>query len=341
MTQNPYTQHPPQAILLDLLCGMMKTQAIHHATRLGIASLVKDGPRSTTELAAATGTYPEALYRLLAALASFGIFEEVKRGFFAQTSLSHVLRPDVPGSMYDVSLLHGEQWQWHSWEAFASSLQTGQTAFESLYHMSLWDYFKQQPEVGERFGKAMTGFSTQVNASLAHAYNFSQFHTLVDIGGGHGSLLATILEATPMLQGILFDLPSVIEQARVHITSSALADRCVLLAGDIFKAVPEADAYIMKQIIKDWNDEECIRILSNCRKAMRPHGRVLVAEQVLLPGRTMVTAKLIDLQLMAVSSGQERYESQYRSLFERAGLRLIHIWPTRSPYSILEAATQE
>ena len=173
MTQDTRTHIPPQAIMLDLLCGMMKTQAIHHATRLDIASLVKDGPKSTAELAAATGTQPEALYRLLAALASFGIFEEVEVGIFGQTPLSALLRPDVPGSMSDVSLLHGEQWQWHSWEAFAYSLQTGQTAIEHLYHTSLWGYFREHQDVGERFSKAMTGFSTQVNAPIAHAYDFS------------------------------------------------------------------------------------------------------------------------------------------------------------------------
>ncbi len=338
MTQHTQAQLPPQAILLDLLCGMMKTQAIHHATRLGIASLVEDGPKSTVELAKATETQPEALYRLLATLASLGIFEEVEIGSFAQTPLSALLRPDVPGSMYNVSLLHGEQWQWHSWEAFAHSLQTGQTAFEQLYHTNLWGYFQDHPDVAERFSKAMTGFSTPVNAPLAHAYNFSQFHTLVDIGGGHGSLLATLLHTNPTLQGILFDLPSVIEEARASIAASDIADCCELVAGDIFVKVPEADGYFMKQIIKDWNDEECIHILSNCRKSMRPNGRVLVAEQVLLPGKTMTTAKLIDLQLMAVSSGSERYEFQYRSLFERSGLRLVHIWPTHSPYSILEGA---
>lgn len=338
MTQHAQSQIPPQAVMLDLLCGMMKTQAIHHATRLDIASLVKDGPKNTAELAEATGTEPEALYRLLATLASFGVFEEVEPDYFAQTPLSAVLRPDVPGSMYDVSLLHGEQWQWHSWEAFAHSLKTGRTAFEQAYHTSLWAYFNEHPEVGERFSKAMTGFSTQVNAPIAHAYDFSTFDTLVDVGGGHGSLLATILQTTPKLQGILFDLPPVIEEAREYIATSDIADRCKLVAGDVFLDVPEADAYIMKQIIKDWNDEQCVRILSHCRKAMRPGGRVLVAEQVLQPGKTMSTAKLIDLQLMAVLSGRERYESQYRSLFERAGLRLVHIWPTHSPYSIMEAA---
>jgi len=338
MTQHAHSQIPPQAVVLDLLTGMMKTQAIHHATRLGVASLVQDVPKNTAELASATGTQPEALYRLLATLASMGIFEEVEPGYFAQTPLSHVLRPDVPGSMYDVALLHGEEWQWHSWEAFAHSLETGQTAFEQAYHTSLWEYFNAHQDVGERFSKAMTGFSTQVNAPLAHAYDFSPFHTLVDIGGGHGSLLATILEAMPALQGILFDLPSVIEEARPLIASSPIADRCELVVGDVFVEVPKADAYIMKQIIKDWNDEQCVRILSNCRAAMRPEGRVLVAEQVLQPGKTMITTKLIDLQLLALLSGRERYESDYRALFEQAGLRLVHIWPTHSPYSILEGA---
>lgn len=328
---------PPQAVLLDMLCGMMKTQAIREAARLHIADLVKDGPRSTAELAEATGTDTISLYRLLSTLASLDIFSEVQPGYFAQTPLSNLLRPDVPGSMYDVALIHGEQWQWRPWEAFLYSLQTGKTAFDQMFGEDLWHYFAKNPELGERFQKAMGGFSAQVDMPIALGYDFSTIHTLVDVAGGYGSLLITILKANPSMRGILFDLPSVIEKARAGIEASEVADRCTLIAGDFFEAVPAgADAYIMKQIIQDWDDSQCIRILSNCRQAMKPGGRVLVAEQVLLPGKHMSTSKLIDLQLMVVLSGRERYEAQFRPLFEEAGLQLFRIWPTRSPYSILE-----
>jgi precorrin-6B methylase 2 len=328
---------PPQALLLDMLCGMMKTQAIHEAARLQIADLVKDGPKSTAELAEATGTDPASLYRLLSTLASLDIFVEVEPDYFAQTPLSNLLRPDVPGSMYDVTLIHGEQWQWRPWEAFSYSLQTGKPAFDSMFGEDLWNYFVKHPTHRERFQKAMAGFSAQVDMPIAIGYDFSSIHTLVDVGGGYGSLLTTILKANPAMQGILFDSPAVIEGARAHIEASGVANRCTLIAGDVLEGVPAgADAYIMKQVIKDWDDLHCIRILSNCRQAMKRGGKVLVAEQVLLPGRAMSTSKLIDLQLMVVLSGRERYEAQFRRLFEAAGLQLSKIWPTKSLYSILE-----
>lgn len=328
---------PPQAVLLDMMCGMMKTQAIHEATRLGLAELVKDGPRALTDLAAVTETQPAALARLLRALVTLDIFTEVEPDVFAQTAFSHLLRPDVPGSMYYVALLHGEQWQWQSWEGLSYSLHTGKTAFEHLYKEPLWQYFAENPEVGERFSQAMFQFSEQVNASIARSYDFSWMQTLVDVGGGYGNLLTTVLQHNPDLQGILFDLPSVVEGARAHIDVAGLSQRCQVVAGNIFEAIPEgADGYILKQIIKDWDDEQCISILHNCRRAMKPGGRVLVAEQVLLPGKHMSTSKLIDLQLLVVLSGRERYEHEFRRLFEAADLRLARIWPTQSLYSILE-----
>jgi predicted O-methyltransferase YrrM len=206
-----------------------------------------------------------------------------------------------------------------------------------MFEEDLWHYFAKHPTLDERFQKAMAGFSAQVDAPIAMAYDFSSVHTLVDVGGGYGSLLTTILKANPAMHGILFDRPAVIERARAHIEASDVANRCTLIAGDALEAVPAgADAYIMKQIIKDWDDTQCVRILSNCRQAMQPGGKVLLAEQVLLPGRAMSTPKLIDLQLMVVLSGRERYEEEYCGLFRAAGLWISRIWPTKSLYSILE-----
>lgn len=327
-------------VLLDLLCGMMRTQAIHHAARLGIAELVKDGPKSIFELAEATGTHAPSLSRLLRALASIDIFTEVAPECFAQTSLSSFLLPDVPGSMYPIALLHGDDWQWHVWEGFASSLQTGQPAFRNLFGTDMWQYFAgENPAAGQRFQDAMTGLSEQVNKAIATAtYDFASVDTIVDVGGGEGTLLETLLTVHPTIrQGILFDHPSVIAKAQARLATSAFADRYAFESGDFFKDVlPAADVYLMKQIIKDWNDEQCIQILSNCRRSMKPGGRVLVVEIVLLPGKGTSQEKFIDLQLMALLPGQERYGAQFRRLFEAAEFRLTNIIPTASPYSILE-----
>lgn len=331
---------PPQAILLDYLCGMMKTQAIHHATKLGIAALVNDGPRSVSELAEATQTDAHSLMRLLRALESIGIFAEVEPDCFAQTPLSALLQPDVPGSMYHVALLHGEQWQWHVWEGADYTLQTGQPTFSRIFGAEMFQYFTQQnPQAAKVFNDSMTGFSEQVNMPIANAdYDFGSLDTLVDIGGGMGTQLMTLLKVHPTIRkGILFDRPPVIAQAQAAIAASGLSDRCELVAGNFFEGVPQgADAYFMKQIIKDWSDEQCIKLLSSCRQAMKHGGRVLVAEVVLLPGRETSIQKFIDLQLMILSPGQERTETQYRRLFEAAGFTLARIIPTTSPYSILE-----
>jgi len=278
----------PQA-LLELLCGMMRTQAIHHAARLGIAELVKDGPKSIAELAEATETHAPSLFRLLRALASIDIFAEVQPEYFAQTPLSALLLPGVPGSMYHIALLHGDDWQWHVWEGFAHSLQTGQPAFNKLFGVDMWQYFTQiNPASAKIFNDAMTGFSEQVDMPVATAaYDFSSLHTIVDIGGGQGTLLTTLLKVHPAIRkGILFDRPSVIANVQARIATAALGERCEFQGGDFFEGVPVgADAYLMKQIIKDWDDAQCIQILGNCRKAMKQGGRVLVVEIVLRPGR--------------------------------------------------------
>lgn len=334
------TAVPPQAILLDYLCGMMKTQAIHHAAKLGIAVLVKDGPRSVSALAEATQTHAPFLTRLLRALESIGIFAEIEPEYFAQTSLSALLQPGVPGSMYHIALLHGDQWQWHVWEGLDYTLQTGQPTFSQLFGTELFQYFTQHnPQSAKIFNDSMTGFSEQVNMPIAKAnFDFSSLDTLVDIGGGMGTQLMTLLKLHPTIRkGILFDRPPVIAQAQAAIAASGLGDRCELVAGNFFERIPQgADAYFMKQIIKDWSDAQCIQLLSSCRQAMKQGGRVLVAEVVLLPGRETAIQKFIDLQLMLLSPGQERTESQYRQLFAAAGFTLANIIPTASPYSILE-----
>jgi SAM-dependent methyltransferase len=340
MTDNSHPSNlPPQAIILDMLLGMMKTRAIHEAVQLNLAERLKDGPKKVSELAEETQTHPNSLTRLFRALESLGIFHEEEAGTYAQTPLSHFLRPLVPGSMYDVALIHGEQWQWRPWEAFNFSLQTGKTAFDHLFGTPLFTYFSTHPQEGEGFNRAMAGFSHQVDQPLVAGYDYSSFSTIVDIGGGYGGWLATILQTYPHLQGIVFDLPHVIEGTQQQSISSEFHSRLRLVAGDMFQpeTIPQADAYILRQIIKDWDDEAAVRILSNCRRAMRPGGKILVAEQVVLPGENvMVPTKLIDLQLMVVLSGQERTESEYYSLFEAAGLHLAKIWSTHSLYSVLE-----
>lgn len=334
MSQNTRSASPQ--IFLQMLAGALLTQAIHAAAQLNLAELVKDAPRSLHDLAEATDIPPRALSRLLRALVSAGIFTEIEPELFAQNELSYLLRPDIPHSMYHMALMYGDEWQWRPWEAFLYSLQTEKPAFEHLYGMSLWTYFQQHnPRSGQIFDAAMTNLAKQVNQSIASAYDFSRFRTLVDIGGGEGSLLRTILHKHLALEGILLDQPHVLEQARDQFAQEELAERCTFVPGTFLESISvEADAYLIKHIIKGWDDSGAVAILRNCRKAMKPGGKLLVVEH-LVTSEGMLFEKLVDLQLLLVGTGGERTEEEYRKLFDSAGFTLSLI-PTTTPNVILE-----
>lgn len=326
--------------LLVLLKGHIVVQAIRAAAQLGLADLVKEGPKSLLELAEATAVPVNSLVRLLRALVAIEIFTEVEADVFAQSELSFLLRSDIPHSMRNLALMHGDEWQWRPWEAFLYSLQTEKPAFNHLYEMSLWEYFQQHnPQSGQLFHAAMTSFAQQDNLAIAHGYDFSSFQTLVDVGGGEGSLLRTLLHTYPTLQGVLFDQPAAIKNAQEPFVHEGLAERCTFVSGSFFASVPqEADAYVLKQIIKDWSDREAITILQNCRQAMKPQSKLFIIEPALKP-EGMLYEKLVDLQLMVVAPAGERTEEQYQQLIRSAGFTLLSVWPTTptaAQYSIFE-----
>ena len=336
MTSAPESA-PPQ-ILLRMLGGALLTQAIHMAALLNLADLVKDGPRSLQELVEATNIPPRSLSRLLRALVAAGVFTEIEPETFAQNELSSLLRSDIPDSLRDIALMYGDEWQWRTWEAFLYSLQTEKPAFDYLYKMPLWQYFQEHnPRSGQIFDAAMTNLAKQVNLSIASAYDFSVFNKLVDVGGGEGSLLRTILQKHPTLQGVLFDRPSVLEKARDRFVREGLDERCSFVPGTFLEAIPvEADAYLIKHILKGWRDSEAIAILRNCRKIMKPTGKLLVVEH-LLSSQGMLFEKLVDLQLLLVGTGGERSEEEYRRLFEAAGFTMTTI-STTTPNVIFEGS---
>lgn len=330
------SESAPPRVLMQMLAGALLTQAIHAAAVLKLAELVKDSSKSLQELAETTNIPPRSLARLLRALVTSGIFVEVTPEHFGQSELSHLLRPDVPDSMYDLALMYGDEWQWRSWETFLSSLETEKPGFEQLYGMSLWQYFQQHnQQSGKIFDGAMTNLALQVNSSIASAYDFSVFKTLVDIGGGEGSLLRAILHKHQGLKGILLDQPSVLEKAKKQFIQDGLAERCTFVPGTFLKGISvEADAYLIKHILKGWSDSEAIAILRNCREIMKPDRKLLVVEHLLSP-QGMLFEKLVDLQLLLVSTGGERTEEEYRKLFEAAGFAMSVI-RTTTPNAIFE-----
>jgi DNA-binding Lrp family transcriptional regulator len=330
------TLSPADALLL-MVVGDWFTQAIHVAARLNIAELVKDRPHSISELSQATGIPPRSLLRLLRALTAANIFEQVEPGVFAQSELSYYLREDVPNSVKGMALVHGDEWQWKSWAGFMHSLQNEEPGFDHVYNMSLWQYFRDHnPRSGQLFNQAMTSLSNQVNPYIASAYDFSRFETLVDVGGGEGSTLRTILHKYPQLRGVLFDQAETIEQAREHFVREKLDERCNLVAGNFLEAVPEgADAYLLKHILEGWKDEMAISILHNCRRAMKPQGKILIVEYI-VTGEGALFEKLLDLQLMITTTSGCRTEEECRKLFDAAGFAMTAVVETGTPSHIFE-----
>jgi hypothetical protein len=325
----------PQDRLADLMAGFWTTQAVYVAAKLGIADLLATGPRTADDLATATGTHPHALYRLLRALAGLGIFAEEPDGRFTLTPLAECLR-DVPGSLRALALMRGE-WQYQAWGQLLHSVRTGQPAFDALHGMPLFDWLAQKAEAGRIFDAAMTGVHGRETDAMLDAFDFSGIGTLADIGGGNGSVLCAVLERYPAMTGILFDLPAVGERAKSALAAAGLGSRCRVEVGSFFDVVPTGgDAYLLRHIIHDWDDERSIAILRKCRQAMGPAGRLFVVEGVVPTGNEPSVSKRYDLSMLVMVGGMERTETEYRSLFAAAGFRLNRIVPTRTWVSVIE-----
>ena len=330
-------QMPPERALHLLLAGMGTARALQVAAQLRVADQLKDGPKDISDLAAATGTHALSLHRLLRALASLGVFAEVQDGIFTHTPLSRLLQTDVPGSLHSIAMLQGEPSQWAAWGDLEFSVRTGLPAFDHVHGEDFWTYLATHPATARIFNEAMVAFTAMAVPAIL-AYDFTPISTLVDVGGGYGALLIKILTANTHLRGILIDHPAVVEEAQKRITEAGLAPRCELVSGDFFENMPAgADAYLLKQILHTWDDRRSTEILQKCRQAMSPTGKVLVLEQVRLPGRAVPTTLLQDLQMLVVFSGHERTEQEFGALFAAAGLRLSRIITSPTPYSIVEA----
>ena len=336
-TPQPNQAMPPQLAVLQMASGYWVSRSIYVAAKLGIADLLKDSPKSCDELATATGTNAPSLYRVLRALASLGVFAETELNHFTLTPLATCLQSNTPNSVRARVIMLGEE-QYQAWGELKHSVQTGGSSFERIYGMNLFEYLAQNPESAKIFDESMTNLSVIQSAAIAASYDFSSIQTLVDVAGGQGLLIASILKSNPTLKGILFDQPHVIERAKPFLEAEGVLERCQLAAGNFFESVPEGgDAYILKYIIHDWDDERAIAILKQCHKVMPDNGKLLVAEKVIPPGNQPFMGKLFDLHMLAVNSGgRERTEAEYRALFEKAGFKLTRIVPTQDEMSIIE-----
>jgi hypothetical protein len=332
---------PPEAALTQLVLGSLVSQAIYVAAKLGVADLLAGGAKSADELARETGAHAPSLYRVMRALAACGVFAEREDGRFELTPMSEPLRSNVVGSMRDATIFMGEEWHWRVWGHLLHSVKTGEAAWERTHGAPVFEFFAANPEPARIFDRAMTSMSNLATAAVLDSYDFSGVEQLVDVAGGEGGVLTSVMHAYPRLRGVLFDLAHVIENARRRVAAQGVADRCELVAGDFFKSVPTgADAYVMKHIIHDWDDERAILILKNIARAMRDDGRVLLIESVITRGAESNFGKILDIEMLASPGGKERTAEEYRELFARAGLRLTRIVPTKSSYSVIEAVKE-
>lgn len=336
----PRTEPTPEQRLMQLACGYMFTAALYTAAKLDLAGHLARGARTATELAAATGSDEGALYRVLRALVSVGVFAEISPRIFALTPMAEPLRSDLPGNVRDLVVWIGNRFHFHTWAEMPWSVETGRPAVEHLYGKPCFQCFEAMPEVARDFNAGMTALSSRIAPALLEAYDFSGIGTLMDVAGGHGFVLCEVLRRYPQMKGILFDMASVVEGAKCRVCDLKLDHRCETLAGDFFHHIPGgADAYYLQHILHDWEDARALEILHNCRQALagRPDARLLIVDCVLTPGSEPHFGKLLDLEMLLMPGGRERTEAEFRELFARAGLRLTRIVPMKAAESVIEA----
>src|SRR5881397_1240012 len=329
---------PSHVQLIQMGTAYWVSRIVYAAAKLGLADHLAGGPKSAAELAPQTQTHETSLHRLMRALAGLGILSEEVNYRFKLTPLGEALKADAPGSARATILaLAGNYW-WQGWEQFDYCLETGRTGMQKTFGMSIFEYLAQRPQEAAYFNEAMVGFHGDEPPAVAAAYEFSNFQTVVDVGGGTGELFAAILQRHPGVRGVLADQAHVVAEARPLIEARRLKDRVMIESIDFFKNVPVGgDVYLLSHVIHDWTEAQCVTILVNCRKAMKSNGRLLIIETVLPAGDTPHPGKLLDIAMLVMPGGQERTEEEYRTLLNQAGFRLTRVVPTQSSVGIVEA----
>jgi len=331
---------PPEA-LLYLILGKWYGQAITAAAQLGIADLLAGGPRTAEEVAHASGANPEATYRVMRCLGAVGVLRESATKTFELTPIGAALRKDAPGSLAGLAAYEGAKCNLDACAELTHSARTGHSAFTKAHGMPIFEWMPAHPEEAAIYNSAMASLSTTTARAVAAAYDFSKTTSIVDVGGGHGTLLAEILAAAPHARGVLFDAPHVAEVARTRLAERGLQGRCEAIGGDFFKQVPAGhDTYVIKNVLHDWADEEAVAILGQIARAMAPGGKLLIVEQLVTPpgSAKLNLAKIIDMIMLCLTEGgRERTEAEYREILRRSGFRLERIVATPSQVDVLEA----
>jgi SAM-dependent methyltransferase len=326
------------AALLRLIWGVHVSRAVYAAAELGIADLLAEGPASSEELARVTRTHEPSLYRVLRLLAALGVFDERHPRCFSLTVLGERLRSGQPAGMRSWATFLDALGALRPFEHILDTIKTGRPGFDAAFGMGVFDFLAQHPENAATFDAAMSERTAAFAPSVAGAYDFSDIRTVVDVGGGQGTLLAEILRKHGHLHGVLLETPTVAARAEALLDATDIADRSEVLAGNFFEQVPErADCYLLANVLHDWDDARATEILRNCRRSMARAGKVLIIER-LIPedGSDAVPALLSDINMLVITGGQERTNDEYSQLLSASGLKLGSIQPVAFPYGVIE-----
>ncbi|MBV9081341.1 MAG: methyltransferase [Acidobacteriaceae bacterium] len=342
-TAAPQAADPAQ-LLLQFTTAYIPCAALWIAAELNLADLIGVGSKPVAELARRTRTNEDALFRILRLLAMMGIFSETESREFSLTPAAELLRSDHPQCMRDTVAWLADPFHFNIAAELLHSVRTGEPTVEHVTGKPAFEYFSSNQLEFDRFHLAMTNLSAMAVGAALEAYDFSPFRMIVDVGGGHGFAICSILKKYPQMQGILFDLQDIVPGADERIREFGFQARCRTAFGDFFEAVPEGgDVYFMKHILHDWTDEQATTILRNCRRALDSNrhgnrtGKVVLLEFVVPPGNEPHPSKVIDIEMLFFPGGRERMEQEWRELFAAAGFRLSRIVPTKSPFTVIEA----
>lgn len=329
---------PPHYVrMIEMARGHYVAMVVHAAAHFALADHLADGAKTADELAGPTRTHAPSLYRLMRTLAGLGVLTEDARHRFRLTPLGETLKTGAPGAARSTIRTIAGDWFWKGMEHFTYSVGTGKSGFEKALGLPIFDYLAKHPEKAALFSETMIGVHGEEPATVAEAYDFSEIGVLMDVGGATGNMLTHILARHPGPRGILFDLPHVVKDACPFIESRGLSDRIEIRGGSFFESVPTgADGYLLSHIIHDWSEEQCVAILRNVRRAMKPEGRLLLVEMVLPPGDAPHPGKMLDMIMLVGPGGQERTAEEYGRLLEKSGFRLTRVVPTKSPVSVVE-----
>jgi O-methyltransferase domain/Dimerisation domain len=328
-----------RASLLRLINGFQCSQAVHVAASLGLPDLLASGAATADQLAARTRTHAPSLHRLLRALAAVGVLHEERSHRFSLTPIGEFLRSDVAGTHASMALMIGQSSHWRAWGELLHAVRTGTTAFDHVHGSNVWTYREKHPGEARIFDQAMAAGTERFAEAVIDVRDFSNFQTVIDVGGGDGIFIAKILAVHPGVRGILFDQPHVAMQAATLLERLGLSARCQALGGNFFEHVPEGgDAYLLKWILHDWDDTASIDILRSCRRSMKSSSRLFVVEHVIGTPNTSADGKFMDLNMMVMTGGRERTHDEFAALFVQAGFRVVSVTPTVTPLSLIEGA---